>query len=333
MKPDRPPDRKTGFHFRAAGLKAAVSTKTGFGKMKFATLIAGPTASGKSALAMSIALRRGGLVVNADSMQVYAALRVLSARPSVEEERAVPHRLYGFVPAHEEFSVGRWIDAVRPLVEEAAAGGPPLVIVGGTGLYFRALTEGLVPTPAISPEIRAFWRERAASGHDLHAELIERDPARAATLNPADLPRLLRAIELHAETGRRYSDWLADNPGEALLPAGRFDAIFLDPPRDTLHAAIDARFETMMAEGAGEEVARLVAAGAPARNLGVMKAHGVPHLVDWLEGRISRDEAIARGQADTRRYARRQVIFARKYLAPPLWRWFGSARDAAEALA
>lgn len=298
-----------------------------------ATLIAGPTASGKSALAMALARKVGGLVVNADSMQVYADLYVLSARPSATDEAMVPHRLYGFVPATEEFSVGRYLDVLRPLIEAARAGGPPLVLVGGTGLYFRALTEGLVPTPPIPDAVRALWRERAAAGHDLHGELSRRDPARAAMLNTADVPRLLRAIEVHAATGRTYSDWLNENPGEPLLQPDEFAGIFLNPARETLHAAIDARFEMMMKAGALDEVARLVAMVPPlSRNLGVMKAHGVPHLAAHLGGEISREEAISRGQTDTRRYARRQVIFARKYLAGPAWRWFASADQAAAVL-
>ena len=302
--------------------------------MTMVTLIAGPTASGKSALAIKVAQALSdGRVVNADSMQVYADLRVLSARPSPEEEAEASHRLYGFVPASEEFSVGRWLEAVRPLVETARAGGPALVIVGGTGLYFRALVEGLMPTPDIPGAIRREWREKAAGGHDLHAELSRRDPARAAALNPADTPRLLRAIELHAASGRAYSDWLKENPGEALLLPGEFRGIVLDPPREALHGAIDGRFEAMMAAGALDEVRALAAHCPPlSRNLGVMKAHGVPHLLDFLEGRISREEAVARGQADTRRYARRQMVFARKYLSGPAWRWFATKDQAAAFL-
>lgn len=299
----------------------------GLGTAPCVTLIAGPTASGKSALAVMLAARCGGLVVNADSMQVYADLRVISARPSPEDEAVVTHRLYGFVPGVEEFSVGRYLDVVRPLIEAARAGGPRLTIVGGTGLYFKALTQGLMPTPEIPTEIRALWRARAAAGHDLHAELRRRDPARADVLHPADTPRLLRAIELHETTGRSYSDWLENNPGDPLLKPGEYTGIFLNPPRATLHEAIDRRFVAMMAAGALEEVQALMMKVPPLpRNLGVMKAHGVPHLVDHLEGRITRDEAIARGQADTRAYARRQVIFARKYLVGPVWRWFAAAQ-------
>lgn len=298
----------------------------------FATLIAGPTASGKSALAVSRAEATGGRIVNADSMQVYADLRVLSARPSRADEDRVPHLLYGFVPAREECSVGRWLAAITPLIADARAGGAPLVIAGGTGLYFRALVEGLVQTPPVPAGIRDVWRARAAEGVDLHAELVRRDPARAGALNPADTPRILRAIELHAATGRRYSEWLAQSPGIPLLAAGEWRGIFLNPARTTLRAAIDARFLAMIAAGAIEEVQRLRAFRPPLpRNLGVMKAHGVPHLLDHLEGGISLGEAITRGQADTRAYARRQVIFARKYLAGPDWHWVPDAAAARQA--
>lgn len=295
----------------------------------FATLIAGPTASGKSALAVALARAAGGIVVNADSMQVYEGLRILSARPSPDEEAQVPHHLYGFVSPGIEFSVGRYLEALSPLVAAARAGGLPLFIVGGTGLYFRAMTEGLVPTPAVPDEIRAFWREKTAAGTDLHAALVQRDPARADQLNRADTPRLLRAIELFEATGKTYSAWLAENPGEALLHAGEWQGIFLNPPRETVLNAIETRFLAMMEQGALDEVRGLLAHEPRLpRNLGVMKAHGVPHLVDYLEGRLTREEAIERGTVDTRQYARRQVIFARKYLAGASWRWLEAARDA-----
>lgn len=294
----------------------------------FATLIAGPTASGKSALAIRIAERRGGVVVNADSMQVYAGLQVLSARPDAADCARVPHHLFGFVPPGEEFSVGRYLAALAPLIEMARKGGAPLVIVGGTGLYFRALTEGLMPTPPVPDAVRSLWRERAAGGWDLHAELMRRDPVRAGQLHPADAPRLLRAIEVHEATGRPFSAWLAEAPGTPLLQPGEWQGLFLNPDRARLHAAIDSRFVAMMAQGAVEEVRALLALRPELpRNLGVMKAHGVPHLADWLAGLIDRDTAIARGQADTRAYARRQVIFARRYFQPPDWAWAATPED------
>lgn len=287
-----------------------------------ATLIAGPTASGKSQRALDLAVRAGAMIVNADSMQVYASLQLLSARPEPEEEALAPHSLFGMVNAGEEYSVGRYLADIAPLIESARTGGPGLVIVGGTGLYFRALTEGLMPTPAVPDEIRRFWRERAAEGYNLHAELMVRDPARAALLAPADTPRLLRAIELHAATGRPYSDWLAENPGEPLLRPGEWRGAVLNADRDWLKARIDARFLTMIERGALEEVRGLLAHQPPLpHNLGVMKAHGVPHLAAHLRDEISLGDAVALGQQDTRAYARRQMVFARRYLAGVGWDW------------
>ncbi|MCA3626133.1 MAG: tRNA (adenosine(37)-N6)-dimethylallyltransferase MiaA [Methylobacterium sp.] len=300
--------------------------------MAFATLIAGPTASGKSTLAIAIAERSGGSVVNADSMQVYADLRVLSARPTPEEEARVPHALFGFVPAGEEYSVGRYLADSAPLIAEARTMGRAIVIAGGTGLYFRALTEGLMPSPPINPAVRVEWRQRAAAGEDLHAALRACDPQRAAALHPQDTPRILRAIELFHATGRTYTEWLCDNPGEPLLRPGEWRGIYLNPPRTMLHARIDARFEAMMGEGAPEEVRRLLAHQPPLpANLGVMKAHGVPHLARLLRGEMDRAEAVRLSQQDTRAYARRQVIFARRYLSGKLWQWVESAEEVPKA--
>ena len=295
----------------------------------FATLIAGPTASGKSARAIRLAMERGATIVNADSMQVYADLRILSARPTLEEERMAPHRLFGFVGAGDEYSVGRYLTDVAPLIEEARAEGPSIIIVGGTGLYFRALTEGLVPTPPVPASIRDYWRGAAATGTDLYAELVRRDPARAAVLAPADTPRLLRAIELHDATGRAYSDWLKENPGEPMLRAGEWVGEYIQPDRDWLHSRIDRRFDAMMEEGALEEARHLLSLQPPlAANLGVMKAHGMPHLAAHLAGTMSREEAVQRGKQDTRAYARRQGVFARRYFIGAGWRWLASAGDA-----
>ena len=297
--------------------------------MTLTTLIAGPTASGKSALAIRLAKASGGWVVNADSMQVYAVLHVLSARPSREEQADVPHHLFGFVAADDEYSVGRFVVDMSAIIAQARSRGVPLVIVGGTGLYFRALTQGLVETPPVPQSIRQEWLERAAAGHDLHAELTLRDPERAMQLAAADTPRLLRAIELHAATGRAYSDWMRDNPGIPVLKPQDWQGIFLDLARDTLTQRIDARFIAMMEAGALEEVKALLAsASSLSPNRGVMKAHGVPHLAAYLRGQMPREEAIKRGQTDTRAYARRQVIFARKYLVGTNWRWIHSVDDA-----
>jgi tRNA dimethylallyltransferase len=215
------------------------------------------------------------------------------------------------------------------MIGEARAGGPPLIFVGGTGLYFRAVLEGLMPSPAIPDAIRQYWRAKAENGADLHAALWVRDPARAARLHPHDQPRLLRAIELFEATGKPYSRWLQENPGEPLLRAGEWRGVFLAPERDGLHQAIDRRFVAMIQNGALDEVMALMQHQPPlAPNLGIMKAHGVPHLAAYLRAEMTLHEAIALGQQDTRAYARRQMIFARKYLAEPDWHWCGSASKA-----
>ncbi|CAN1544184.1 MiaA tRNA delta(2)-isopentenylpyrophosphate transferase [Rhabdaerophilaceae bacterium] len=301
--------------------------------MAFATLIAGPTASGKSALAIEIAERCGAEVVNADSMQVYADLAILSARPNREDIDRVPHRLFGFVPSQTEYSVGHYVRDIAPLLSAARSSKRPLVIVGGTGLYFRALVEGLMPAPSILPRVRAEWRDRAQTGEDLHRALLARDPVRARELHPNDHPRLLRAIEVFESTGRAYSAWRAENPGEALLARGEWRGVFLSPDRVTLGGRIAARFERMMEDGALAEVSALLGHSPPlAANLGVMKAHGMPHLAALLRRQIGPDEAISRSIQDTRAYARRQVMFARRYLAEPDWAWCSTQDEARELL-
>jgi tRNA dimethylallyltransferase len=301
--------------------------------MIFATLIAGPTASGKSALAIRLAEATGACILNADSMQVYRDLAILSARPDAQDEARAPHHLFGFVPATTEFSVGQYVEAARTFIENARARHEPLIIVGGTGLYFRALTEGLMPSPPVPDKIRKRWRAHAASGADLHAALMLRDPARAAALHPHDQPRLLRAIELFEATGKPYSRWLSENPGEPILPPGLWRGVFLAPEREALQHAINNRFETMVARGALDEVSALMQAQPPLpANLGIMKAHGIPHLAAHLRGEIPLAQAVALGQQDTRAYARRQMIFARKFLAGVSWSWFDSAEAAASWL-
>ena len=297
--------------------------------MALATLIAGPTASGKSALAIEHAEMHGAAIINADSMQVYADLAVLSARPEPADMARVPHHLFGVVAAEIEYSVGRYVRDIAPLIAATRSAGKPVVIVGGTGLYFRALVSGLMPAPAIPEAIRDAWRQRAATGDDLHAALRIRDPARARMLHPNDHPRILRAIEVFEATGRPFSVWMAENPGEPLLRNEEWRGVFLAPDPPVLAARIAARFDMMMEGGALDEVARLLAHRPPlSPNLGVMKAHGVPHLAAFLRGDISRDEAVFRAVSDTRAYARRQVIFARRYLPQTVWDWSSSAEEA-----
>ena len=282
-------------------------------------LIAGPTASGKSALALELAQKAGGVVINADSMQVYRDLRVITARPTPEEEARVPHRLYGHVDAAMNFSAGAWVtDAAKALAEARAQDIVP-IFVGGSGLYFKALTRGLSAVPPIAAEIRDDIRARLERDgvEALHAELAKRDPVSAARLNPRDRARIARALEVVEATGRSLSDWHREGL-PPLLPPGAFSALFLAPEREELYARIDARFGAMLQAGALEEVERLAA-----RNLDpllpAMKAHGVPALIRHLNGEITREQAAETGRADTRHYAKRQFTWFRHQL--PEFEW------------
>jgi tRNA dimethylallyltransferase len=281
-----------------------------------ALLIAGPTASGKSAAALALAQSFGATIVNADSMQVYRDLRVLTARPDASETRLAPHRLFGEIDGAVNFSVGRWLDAARDLL--TAANGP-LIFVGGTGLYFRALTEGLSDIPRVPEPVREAVRAaaEAASTPELHAQLAERDPATAARLRPSDRQRILRALEVVEATGRPLAEFQgARNP--APLAAGEWRGLFLAPDREWLKARIAARFEIMIAQGALDEVAELVSRRLdPA--LPVMRAHGVPHLIAHLESRLHLDEAAALSINDTKRYAKRQFTWARHQMPDFSW--------------
>jgi len=281
-----------------------------------ALLIAGPTASGKSALAMAAAQAVGGVVVNADSMQIYARLRILTARPTAVEEAAVEHRLYGFVDPAIAFSTGDYVRAVKPVLAELKARGKLAVVVGGTGLYFKALTDGLVAMPDIPPSIMAEVEAMEAGGQSLHAWLQREDPEAAARLSPADRPRLQRAVSVKRATGRTLGEWQRDAT-IPLLSAGSWAGVFLTPDRQTLYDRIDRRFLAMMEQGALEE-ARLIRSLALPANRGIMKAHGMPHLIRHLDGGMTLEEAIAMGQQDTRNYARRQGVWARRFMTE--WR-------------
>ena len=259
------------------------------------------------------AKRLDGTIINADSMQVYRNLRILSARPSREDEAAVPHLLYGFVHAEKEYTVGQYVkDAAMALGEVIAAGRTP-IFVGGTGLYFKALTQGLVETPPIPTELRRELDYDADRGVDLHRRLAVLDPAGAARLSPHDRPRIVRALEVVMATGQPLSYWIAHAGGAAPLPAGRWTGVFLTVDRELLKVRIHRRFEEMIDAGALDEM-RTLAALNLSPNRGVMKAHGAPHLLAYLDGRIPFSEAIERGQMDTRRYAKRQMTFARGQL-------------------
>lgn len=282
-------------------------------------LIAGPTASGKSALALALAEQVGGTIVNTDSMQVYRDLRVLTARPTPEEEARAPHFLYGHVDAAENYSTGRWVaDASRALADVRAAGRRP-IFVGGTGLYFRALTRGLSDIPPVPAEVRSKIRGEAegVATPALHERLAAIDPKTAAALRPSDRQRVLRALEVFAATGRPLMEWQV-RPGVPILAREDTIAVFLSVEREALWKRIDARFDAMLATGALEEVRRLMQRkldpASPA-----MKAHGVPWLVRHLRGEISLEEAAAGGKADTRRYSKRQETWFRHQL--PEFQW------------
>ncbi len=288
-----------------------------------AILIAGPTASGKSAIALALAERLGAMVVNADSMQVYRELRVITARPSAEEEARAPHRLYGHVAGGEGYSVGRWLADMAGILEEARQSARLPIIVGGTGLYFRALLEGLSPIPDIPEPVRRRWRTiaRARDTAALHAMLVARDPVMGARIRPSDRQRVLRALEVVEATGRSLADWQAEGAGPPLIAEDEACRIVIAPDRAALHARINARFSHMLEAGALEEVARLAALDLdPA--LPIMRAHGVPPLMAHLAGRISLDEAASRSRAETRQYAKRQFTWLRRNMIA--WRWFSA---------
>ncbi|MCK1568167.1 tRNA (adenosine(37)-N6)-dimethylallyltransferase MiaA [Bradyrhizobium sp. 173] len=284
-----------------------------------AVLIAGPTASGKSALALELALAAGGVVINADSMQVYRDLRIITARPTLGDEAQVPHRLYGHVDAAVNFSAGAWVGDAAKALEAAKAEGRLPIFIGGTGLYFKALTAGLSVVPPIPLEVREDVRARLERNgvEALHDELAASDPRAAERLNRRDRTRIARALEVVEATGRSLLDWHHEGQ-PPLLPKDSFRAVFLAPERDELYARIDARFDAMLGAGALEEAVRLAA-----RNLDpllpAMKAHGVPALIRHLRGELSLEQAATIGRADTRHYAKRQFTWFRHQL--PEFEW------------
>jgi tRNA dimethylallyltransferase len=279
-----------------------------------AILIAGPTASGKSALALALAEHLGGVIVNADSMQVYDELRILTARPSAEEELRVPHRLYGHIPAREAYSAGRFHREAGAAIAEARAAGRPAIFVGGTGLYFKVLLEGLSPIPDIPEVVRSHWRAEGArrGAADLHGELAQRDPAMAARLMPTDTQRLVRALEVLEGSGKSLAEWQAI-PGTPLLAEADTVRLVVSLDRDELYRRCDARFDSMLRSGALEEVQRLRGMQLdPA--LPAMRALGVGPLMALLEGRMGHDEAATRAKSATRNFAKRQLTWLRRHM-------------------
>jgi tRNA dimethylallyltransferase len=284
-----------------------------------AILLAGPTTSGKSALALTLAEEMGGTIVNTDSMQVYRDLRIITARPSPADEARVPHLLYGHVDAAENYSVGRWcVDAQVAIAQIRQTGRLP-ILVGGTGLYFKALTQGLAAVPPIPPGIRASVRDRLATEGiaPLYAELQRRDPPTAGRLMPGDRSRITRALEVVLATGRSLSDWHREGM-PAAVDAACTVKLFLDVERTELYRRIDARFDAMLGAGALDEVGVLAKRGLDA-SLPAMKAHGVPWLIRYLDGKIPLDEAAEGGKRDTRHYTKRQATWFRNQLPDFAW--------------
>lgn len=279
-------------------------------------LIAGPTASGKSALAVALAERTGGTVINADSAQVYRDLRVVTARPSQEEEARAPHRLFGHVDgADTGYSAARWAAEARDAIAEAMTEGRLPILVGGTGLYLRTLIDGIAPVPAIDPPIRA--AVRALPVAEAHAALSAEDPAAARRLAPADAARVARALEVVRSTGRPLAAWQAEPVG-GIGGAIDLSAFILLPERAVLGARCDARLAAMFDGGAVEEVAALLARPDLPADAPIRRAIGVPEIAAMLAGETTRAAALEAAQTATRRYAKRQYTWFR-HQPPPAW--------------
>ena len=268
-------------------------------------LIAGPTASGKSALALRLARAANGVVINADASQVYADLQILSARPSQEEMADIPHRLFGHIDGTESCTAARWAAEARAEVDRAHAEGRLPILVGGTGLYIRTLLDGIAPVPDIDPAIRA--QVRALPVAQAHEALTREDPQAAARLASADTSRVARALEVIRSTGKPLSEWQKHKSGGIGDRVSLFPLILL-PPRDWLIARCDLRFEQMVDGGAVEEVKALLARDLPP-SLPVMRAIGVPEIAAWLANEIDRDTMLERGRIATRQYAKRQYTW------------------------
>ena len=285
-------------------------------------LIAGPTASGKSALALELAKRTSGVIVNADSAQIYRDLPVLSAAPTAQDRAVAEHRLYGVRDGAEPCSAAEWAQMARAEIADARASGRLPILVGGTGLYIRTLLDGIAPVPPVDPQIRE--RIRAAPVEENRARLEQVDARSAAKLRPRDSARIARALEVALSSGRTLADWQQQRQG-GIADEVILKPLILLPPRQWLYDRCDARFEAMMASGAIDEAKALLARGLdPA--LPVMRAIGVREIAAMLAGEISRDEALERGKQATRNYAKRQYTWF-AHQPPPEWPRFTDALD------
>ena len=277
-------------------------------------LIAGPTASGKSALALRLADETGGVIVNTDSMQVYDVLNLLTARPGPDDLKAAPHYLYGHVSPSIAYSTGRWLADAEEVLNGAELTEKTMIFVGGTGLYFRALLGGLSAMPDIPADIRAHWRQQDAErgSGELHAILAERDPLAASTLRPTDSQRIVRALEVIDTSGRSIVEWQKAT-GRPLIDAGAARKIVIEPDRKWLGARIASRFETMMKTGALDEVKALLSLGLSSE-LPAMRAIGVRESAEVLADRLDPEEAAELATIATRQYAKRQMTWFRNQL-------------------
>jgi len=277
-------------------------------------LIAGPTASGKSALALALAQEAGGVVINADSAQVYRDLRIVSARPSMEDEAWAPHRLYGTRDGADACSAADWAAEAKAAIDRAHEQGRLPILVGGTGLYVRTLIDGIAPVPDIDPDVRA--AVRALPVGDAFAALVREDPDAAARLGPGDTSRIARALEVVRATGRTLKTWQDEKVG-GIGGSVSLRPLLLLPPRDWLNVRCDKRFEKIFSEEGIEEISLLLERSLPAL-APVMRAIGVREIAAFLRGDISREQALAEGQAATRQYAKRQYTWFRRQ-PPAAW--------------
>ncbi|RUU81005.1 tRNA (adenosine(37)-N6)-dimethylallyltransferase MiaA [Mesorhizobium sp. M7A.F.Ca.MR.362.00.0.0] len=290
--------------------------QAGEGRVKNAILIAGPTASGKSALALDLAERRGGVIVNTDSMQGYSVLDVLTARPEAADLARAPHYLYGHVHPATAYSTGAWLRDVMKLIEDGTFSERPVIFVGGTGLYFRALAEGISEMPDIPQRVRDRWRYelKEQGAVKLHSLLLREDSAAAMMLKPTDSQRIVRALEVLDASGRSILEWQAER-GQPLIDRESARFFVIEPDRAALVARIDKRFDQMLDKGALDEVKRLAALGLDPE-LPAMKAIGVRELQAAMAGEIGFPEAIERAKIATRQYSKRQTTWFRHQLGP-----------------
>lgn len=291
-----------------------------------AILIAGPTASGKSALALRLATECGGYIINSDSMQVYDVLDQLTARPQADDLQAVPHYLYGHVSPLQLYSTGRWLEEVEALMSKPELQGRTPVFTGGTGLYFKALLGGLSDMPPVKEAVRDYWRDRMMQdgAKTLHDELQRLDPLMAERLLPSDSQRIVRALEVVESSGRSLLDW-QNSRGRALINSERAEKLIIMPDREWLRARIAQRFNLMMDGRAVREVQILLEL-QPDAALPVMKAIGVREIESWLKGEMTREEAVERAVIATRQYAKRQMTWFRNQFGDD-WRRLSRAED------